>query len=56
MLDSDTAYAIKRLKKTHAELSEMLKRDYIDESWTKSIEIEFNTIIEELKMNHLDNE
>lgn len=55
MLDVDTIYALKRLKNISSELSEMLKRDYIDESWTKSMEIELNAIIKELKDIHLDN-
>lgn len=52
MSDSDTKYAISRLNSANNELSEMLKSKYIDEAWTKSMEIEFNSILKELKEKH----
>ncbi len=56
MPDTDTPYILTRLNSAHVELSEMLKREYIDEAWTKSMEIEINSIIEELKNKHPENE
>ncbi len=56
MSDPDTKYAISRLNTAINELSEMLKREYIDEAWTKSMEIEINSIISELKDRHVENE
>lgn len=49
MQNSDLKYYLKRLNESYSQLSEKLKSDFIDEAWTKSVEIEINSIINELK-------
>lgn len=49
MANSDMAYFQLRLKSLHDDLSEKLNDDSVDENWTRSIQIDLNCIIEELK-------
>lgn len=49
MVNSDIIYFQLRLKSHYDDLTEKLNDNSVDESWTKSIQIDLNCIIEELK-------